>query len=265
MSLNHVALKHLASSGFHKTGAVMFHKNWLDTITHYWILFIILWPIFAMYRNVQHYSRKLKYFFHHSRKLFWPYPSVCRVRVRRVIERHGRGYKSLRGGKTPRSLKSHKWHLKQNVEKKHVFTIKTWAFAIYGFWEHANWLKDVFGIKWQLTSHEGLWSFFDKMTKTCRVLCKNILSPEEAASTPWKRRNKTASANISPKAPAAVHQRCLKMWNPSQQQQFTRFSFGSFADTLATAAGGPATGDRGQMQTRPPPPIEIPQHCHCLK
>ena len=55
MSLNHVALKHLASSGFHKTGAVMFHKNWLDTITHYWILFTIFdqfLPCIEMYNII---------------------------------------------------------------------------------------------------------------------------------------------------------------------------------------------------------------------
>ena len=80
-----------------------------------------------------------------------------------------------------------------------------------------NWhlMRDTSSVIWQL------WSFFDKMTKTCRVLCKNILSPEEAASAPWKRRNKTASANISPKAPAAVHQRCLKIrHNSSSSRDF---------------------------------------------
>ena len=127
-----------------------------------------------------------------------------------------------------------------------------------------NWhlMRDTSSVIWQL------WSFFDKMTKTCRVLWKNSLtwgSSQRALKEEKQncvRQHFTKSSNSCPsKLPqnvesvttAAVHE--VFLWIVRRH----------------TGDCGRWSGDwrlrRRQMQTRPPPPIEIlsPQHCHCLK
>ena len=46
----------------------------------------------------------------------WPYPSVCKGPVRRVIGRHVPDYKSPKEGRRKPLLKNHKWHLKKKLQ-----------------------------------------------------------------------------------------------------------------------------------------------------